>query len=292
MMRRRITGNLITLSCLITLIGCEGSKYEESVEPPRSKFLTAFPKKFLNPEKALGETFKTISEGDTTIFTFQYSKIDRNSSLKVINKTDTLTYSPIFLNRHRELYFINYQEGETWKIVAFSPGDSTVSGLNPNDIFAQLYDIDKAIVQPEFKKLIEKETIDEIQINGEKKDLYKLFSRIVDSTDHVLKLVRPLKNTVDPDLPLTIADSSTEEKVQIKIKVYPNPATDKVTVANISKGWIVALKDLNGDAVQVKVSEREEVVFDVSKVKAGDYYLYAFDPATKKKETVQLVIQH
>ena len=71
-----------------------------------------------------------------------------------------------------------------------------------------------------------------------------------------------------------LALEQTAENVAPEIKVYPNPATDIVTIE--AEGLeSVTLTDINGKTLSSRTAKGSSISFDVSALKAGVYFISA-----------------
>ena len=71
-----------------------------------------------------------------------------------------------------------------------------------------------------------------------------------------------------------LALEQTAENVAPEIKVYPNPATDIVTIE--AEGLeTVTLTDINGKTLSSRTAKGSSISFDVSALKAGVYFISA-----------------
>jgi len=90
---------------------------------------------------------------------------------------------------------------------------------------------------------------------------------------------------------------TTNTNTQIKIKVYPNPTTDYVTIEtsnpNISNPCIVQIYDISGRIIQTPVTSanslNEQLSVDFSQVPSGQYFVRIISKKNEKIGTFSII---
>jgi thiol-disulfide isomerase/thioredoxin len=96
-------------------------------------------------------------------------------------------------------------------------------------------------------------------------------------------------NSTIEDLVPDVTNVSTLESTS-KIKLYPNPAMDIVSVSNISNNCLIQLYNSNGQLMMEEHNVSEQVIFDVSNFIKGIYFIKVIsndDLITEKFEIIR-----
>ncbi len=80
-----------------------------------------------------------------------------------------------------------------------------------------------------------------------------------------------------------IADKSADDFLQAKavLSIYPNPATDHITIGNIEQGSTITIFNATGQIMMIKKADSENSVIDISGFKGGIYFVRTLNSTTK-----------
>ena len=265
---------------LFSLTSCDGLK--DFV--PKSTFDSSFPKRNRDLTHILGDHLTLKHGTDTLELSISAFK---NYNLIVNSKTGDTIFKGI-VNKFRGLYYFNEQLDDTsYCIYAVKVTDNVIYGINSS--LAQTVLIDRVIKNGEYQKLVKYITPDEIRLHPDKKELRELFSAIItniqpDTIIHSKKI-----SSISQDTTKTITQIDPED-FELLSKVYPNPATDFVTIELQQKNKVTyQLVDLNGKMILQGEFLGTIHKIDLSKQSNGFFALTLIDSIGNQKESIKII---
>lgn len=75
--------------------------------------------------------------------------------------------------------------------------------------------------------------------------------------------------------------SAIDNAIAESLTVYPNPATNNITISNIEQGTEVSIINTIGSIVMLKTAETESLTIDISDLKSGMYFISNGNSTTK-----------
>jgi hypothetical protein len=71
--------------------------------------------------------------------------------------------------------------------------------------------------------------------------------------------------------------SQVAENTFSAVQLYPNPATDKVSIVGVTQGQYILIFDLLGNEVMHSIAQTESETLSISKLKTGSYFVKVYD---------------
>jgi hypothetical protein len=223
----------------------------------------------------------------------------------VYNNLDTVfIYNAIF-SKFTPLYIFNVQQGDTVNLPLLMPNDAEddFAGNWGDSTFSYIVDSVKMVVYDTTN--LKTVFTHSLKITGKQEMSFYAYAETLGAleTGIMPKCIGCAsildESLVGPGGVRCYHDSSTSIKLvqddcarniyldvpvvlqnAVRIELYPNPATDKVSVRfdAVVKNCIVALQDMDGKAIMVQQAHNtREVSFDVSALPAGVYFVKVTD---------------
>jgi hypothetical protein len=276
------TGIILILAMLSS---CKEIKTEitEEVIVIRNTFDSPFPKNNKKLSGILGDVL-LLKRGDDTL-TLKITSTKENN-LVLTDVGDTLFFGTVCKYRER-YYFTEIVNDTAYRIGAFKIEGNLVYGLT--DQWLQHYEIDEIIMKGGHKLLVKYINRDTtvIRLHPDKKEMRKMFTAIFTKVvpDTILS---PRQDIKIPDDAETIAESDEKDT---GFKVYPNPATDFINIAQKTKSRSsFQLADMNGRTILK--GQLNELVNRISlgSQRPGIYLLTVIDEKNGR-ETEKIIIK-
>lgn len=229
------------------------------------------------------------SNGDTLTLKITSTK---NDNLIIDSETgDTLFFGSVC--KYRDLYYFNQKVNDSsYYISAVKITGKLIYGLN-YDRWFQFYEVDNKITKGNNKKLIKSINHDTtvIRLHPDKKELRNLFTSIINNIepDTILNYDKSNFNVVDKIESVTEPEQDENGNV---LKVYPNPATDFITIELKHKNKSsFQLADGNGRTIlQGQLNELVNKI-DIGNHPTGTYFLTVNNLGENEKETIKIVVK-
>ena len=284
----------LLLSILICVSSCKqrDADAEATTDPPPvSTFDSPFPKNNKRLSNILGDSLMLKSFGDTLMLKITSTK---NDNLIINSKTgDTLFFGSVC--KYRDLYYFNEKLNDSsYYISAVKIKGDLIYGLNNS--WLQFLEVDDEIIKGNNKKLIKYINHDTtvIRLHPDKKELRNLFTSIMNDVepDTILSYAKTDFNAFEKTESVTELEQDTNGNV---LKVYPNPATDFITIELKQKNKSsFQLTDGNGRTVlQGQLNEMVNKI-DIGNQPSGIYFLTVNTENNlekNKSETIKIVIK-
>lgn len=281
----KTTTYILIISILIIVFSCKKAEVcTEEMIPPISKFDSPFPKNNKQLSKILGDSLLIKKNGDTLILKITSTKTD---NLITDGKNgDTIFFGKVC--RYRDLYYFNYKLNDTsYYISVFKIKGNLIFGL---DNWSQYYEVDKNVKKGNCKGLVKYINTDTtvVRLHPNKKELKKLFTSIMslEIPDTILNSVTKINKIAQIE---SLVENEQDETKNY-VKVYPNPATDFMTVELNQKSFFL-LSDINGKiCLQGKLNELTNKI-DIRNQYPGIYFLTVNSIEKPEKQTVKILIK-
>lgn len=274
---------ILTISILVALISCKKADAPAEASPI-STFDSPFPKNNKQLSRIFGSILLIRNNGDTLTLKITSTKTD---NLITDGKSgDTIFFGKVC--KYRDFYYFNHKVNDTsYYISAFQIKGNLIFGLNR---WSQYFDVDENAINGNCKELVKSINADTsaVRLHPNKKELKKLFTTIMN---------RAIPDTIlnsNTDLNAIAKRESSLEKEQDEadnyLKVYPNPATDFITV-ELNRKSFFQLTDFNGKvSLQGKLNELTNKI-DISNKHSGIYFLTISNLEKAEKQTVKIIIK-
>lgn len=228
------------------------------------------------------------SSGDTLTLKITSTK---NDNLIINNKTgDTIFFGSVC--KYRDLYYFNEKLNDSsYYISAVKIKGNLLYGLKNS--WLQFYAVDDEIIKGNNKKLIKYINHDTtvIRLHPDKRELRNLFTSIINNVapDTILNFDNSNFNVADKIESLTETEQDENGNV---LKVYPNPATDFITIELKYKSKSTfQLADFNGKIVmQGQLNDLVNKI-DIGTHPTGIYLLTVNDLGKNERETIKIAVK-
>jgi hypothetical protein len=243
-------------------------------------FDAPFPKRNRNLERLLGDTI----EIDGPCYPLTLQILSTRKSNMIINLTDDDTIFKGSVCKYRDLYYFNEKINDTcYHIFALKlTADSLYGFLN----YLQYAEIDKAIEQGTYSKLVKYRNKNSIRLHPDKRELRKLFNSVLYRTP-AFAIIK--KNTTIIDKEEEVITAIEADDYELISNVYPNPAIDilNIDLQQQQKNVPYSLVDLQGKKVLQGQLPGVSNKIDIGHLTAGTYLLNV--GADQQIETIKVV---
>lgn len=280
---------VITLFILIVISSCKQAeeKTEETVRI-RSTFDSSFPKNNKNLSNILGDELVLKSGDDTLTLKITSTKID--NLIINTNTKDTVFFGSVC--KYRDFYYLNEKLNDTtYYISAIKIKGNLIYGLSNR--FMQFWEVDNQILEGRNKKLVKSFSPDStvIRLHVDKKELKNLFNTIISTVvpDTILNYNKSYFEV--PDKKEAVTNLKKGENYS-GLKVYPNPATDFITIELKHKSKSsFQISDLNGRTIlQGQLNESVNKIA-IPNQPAGIYLLTVLNSENNETEAKKIVLK-
>jgi hypothetical protein len=254
-----------------------------SISFPKTTFDAPFPRRSRDLSTILGNELTLKSGTDTLNLKISGS---RNCSFITDIKTGDTLFSGTVCKFRGMYYFSQQLNDSSYWISAVKISGNLIYGLN--SAFIQTMLIDKKIESGNYKTLVKYMLSGSIRLHPGKRDLKKLFTEVIDSVppDTLLHFDAPYTENPDPGTVVPV----DPEDFELLSKVYPLPAKDFVNIELQEQANVrYQLTDMNGKILSEGNFSGTGGRIDLSRQKAGIFYLTLIDPEKDRKEATKIM---
>ncbi len=280
------------------ITSCEDSIDQVHV---KTQFQGELEKRHINLQRLLSDEFTTVDDRDGGKRITYILDFDRNSKMNyIMDKVSGDTLLETLVSKYKKFWFLEEAiTDSTFSLSVLSLEDNFIKGWQSN---LEQMKTDQGLV---LDKMVDAGKTDELLLQKndklyilkpEKRILKDVFSEVLDSLDHHIKLynIGSSKNYVQEEDELEVdsnEDKGTDPEKYIK-KVYPNPATNNFTIELYEEGnYLIQLFDKNGQVVKEAKMTMEEIIMDVTELEAGTYIIALEQPSNRKiLDKIKLVV--
>lgn len=280
---------IIILSILLALSSCKEA-LEEGEETVRisSTFDSPFPKNNKKLSNILGDELMIKIGGDTLNLKITSTKTD---NLIIDSETnDTLFFGSVC--KYRDFYYFNEKLNDTsYYISAVKIKGNLIYGLRHR--FFQFIAVDDLILSGKNKKLVKYFSKDStvIRLHVDKKEMRNLFTTIMSTIQPDTILQYNTSHIEVADKKEAVTDSENDQN-DTAFKVYPNPATDFITIELQHKSKSsFQIADLNGRTILRGQLNESVNKIDIANQPAGIYIVTVSNAENNKTEATKIVIK-
>jgi hypothetical protein len=274
-----------------SLLAAMGSSCEEGSQlpaPPVS--FSSFPQgKAENLQRILGSELTLTSERDTQHVRVAYTPQTQLNLLTAAETGDTLLLARVI--RHRRLFYLVEQVSDSrYAVHAARIRPRFVQGLNTN--WEQMVYLDNATQRGQYGHLIQARHPEQGRqlLAFDLQTLRPFFRTVLDSlprytiSHHEVASAGKQRNN---QLPISSSPDSAE-----RTSLYPNPATDYVTLTfAASGGWKAQVFTLSGHLVQTQQARDSVLVLSLTQLSPGGYLVKLTENETGHTTTKRLLVQ-
>ncbi|MBD2767149.1 T9SS type A sorting domain-containing protein [Hymenobacter sp. BT664] len=222
-----------------------------------------------NLQQILGSQLTLTSERDTQHVWVHFDPHTQLNLLAAAETGDTLLLARV-VRHHRLFYFIESASDSSYAVHAVRIRKRFVQGLNTN--WQQMIYLDNATKRGHYGDLIQSRDLERGSqlLRFDLKSLHPFFRTVLDSLPRYSithpEVVSPVQQ---PSRHVTISETSASTG---PLSMYPNPATDQVTLSFATTGrWTAQLFSPDGQLVQTQQVQTSSVVLPLTQLPPGNY---------------------
>lgn len=242
-----------------------------------------------NLQRILGSELTLTSQRDTQRVRVAYDPHTQLNLLTTVETGDTLLLARVI--RHRRLfYLVEHVSDSSYAVHAARIRTRFVQGLNTN--WEQMVYLDNATKRGQYGPLIQSRNPEQGSqlLAFDLKVLRPFFHTVLDSLPRYSITHNEVASPVEQlttHLPVSKTPSFAE-----RVSMYPNPATDKVTLSYMaSGGWKAQVFTLSGHLLQTQQARDSVLVLPLTQLSSGGYLVKLTENETGRTTTKRLQVQ-
>ena len=268
----------------------------------KSSFESPFPKRSKNLTWKLGDEFTLKHKNDTLDFKVKFDSENRHNFIIQKQTNDTVFAGTV--SKFRGLYYFNRQLNDTtYWIYAVKIENGTIQGLQTEWIQMKAWDSEFDNLLTKSDKPIKSNSlvlkyVDRqrkiIRLTPDKDAMRYFYESIIDSlpADTLIDWYEPVSNS-EIEKEITTKDLKESDTNQLEIigRLYPNPASDNVTLTlkNNKTTFQYGIFDPNGKQVNVGLLTKTTNNIDISELTSGSYFIRVYSSYGEVSETIKLI---